>query len=60
MVSDSAIWRVAQLLIRKHGSDAEIVVAKGTDLMLDRGDDEGVLLCVRIRQAIEALRSPLN
>ena len=36
MVSDRAIWRVAQLLIRKHGSDADLVVAKGDHLMLAR------------------------
>jgi hypothetical protein len=60
MVSDRAIWRVARLLIRKHGSDADLVVAKGAHLMLARGDDEGRLLCARLSQAIEALQAALS
>ena len=41
MVSDLDIWRAANLLIRKHGADAELEAAKRADLMLDRGDDDG-------------------
>lgn len=39
MVSDLDIWRAANLLIRKHGANAELEAAKRADLMLDRGDD---------------------
>jgi len=35
------IAEVANLLIRKHGIDAELEAAKRADLMLNRGDDEG-------------------
>jgi hypothetical protein len=58
MVPEIAIWRAANLLIRRHGPDAELEAAKRADLMLDRGDDDGRLLWVRIRRAIEALQAP--
>ena len=57
VVSDRAIWRVAQLLMRKHGSDASLVIEKGARLMRVRGDEVGSLLCARIKQAIEALQA---
>jgi hypothetical protein len=65
MIPEIAIWRAANLLIRKHGADAGLEAAKRADLMLDRGDDDGRLLWMRIRRAIEddlqALRrGPLN
>lgn len=41
MVSDPDIWRAANLLIRKHGDNAELEAAKRADLMLDCGDHEG-------------------
>ena len=56
MVSDLDIWRAANLLIRKHGADAELEAAKCADSMLDRCDDDGRLLWSRIRRAIEALQ----
>jgi hypothetical protein len=37
-ISNLDIWRAADLLIRQHGDDAEIVAAQRADLMLDRGD----------------------
>ena len=56
MISEIDIWRAANLLIRKHGANAELEAAKRADLMLDRGDDEGRLLWSRIRRAVEAYR----
>jgi hypothetical protein len=58
MVSNLDIWRAANLLIREHGADADLEAARLEDLMLDRGDDEGRLVWVRIRRAIEALQAP--
>jgi hypothetical protein len=58
MISDLDIWRAANLLIRKHGADAEIEAVKRADLMLDRGDDEGWYLWRRIKRAIGALQAP--
>jgi hypothetical protein len=49
MVPDLDIWRAANLLIRKHGANAELEAAKRADLMLERGDDEGRLVWARIR-----------
>jgi hypothetical protein len=58
MVSDLDIWRAANLLIRKHGADAELEAARLQDLMLDRGDDEGGVVWAQIRRAIEVMRAP--
>jgi hypothetical protein len=33
-------------------------MAKRADLMLDRGDDDGRLVWMRIRRAIEAIQAP--
>ena len=38
MTSDLDIWRAANLLIRQHGADAEVVAAQRADEMLDRGE----------------------
>jgi len=58
VISELDIWRAANLIIRKHGDDAELEAAKRADLMLERGDDEGRHLWARIRRAIEALQAP--
>ena len=52
MVSDLDVWRAANLLIKRHGTDAEIEAAKLADLMLGRGDGQGYLLWLRIKRAI--------
>ncbi|HJU20470.1 MAG TPA: hypothetical protein VJ770_28795 [Stellaceae bacterium] len=57
-ISDLDIWRAANLLIRQHGADAELVAAQRADLMLDRGDRDGQLVWMRIRRAIVALQAP--
>jgi hypothetical protein len=53
MIAEVGGWRAANLLIRKHGIDAELEAAKRADLMLNRGDDEGRPLWAQIRRAIE-------
>jgi hypothetical protein len=58
VIPERDIWRAANLLIRKHGANAELEAAKRADLMLDRGDDDGRLLWARIRRAIGALQAP--
>jgi hypothetical protein len=57
MVSDLDVWRAANLLIRRHGANAELKAAKRADLMLDRGDDDGRLLWSRIRRATVDLQA---
>jgi hypothetical protein len=51
MVSNLDIWRAANLLIREHGANADREAARLQDLMLDRGDDEGRLVWVRLQAA---------
>jgi|HubBroStandDraft_4_1064222.scaffolds.fasta_scaffold2567111_1 hypothetical protein len=49
MISDLDIWRAANLVIRQHGADAEIVAAQRADELLEQGDRDGQLLWLRIR-----------
>jgi hypothetical protein len=58
VVSDFNVWCLANLLIRKHGTDAELEAARQQELMLERGNYDGRILWVRIRRAIEALQAP--
>ena len=58
MIADIDIWRAANLLIKQHGADAEVEVARKADLMLERGDRGGVSVWLRIRRAIVALQAP--
>jgi hypothetical protein len=52
MIPERDIWRAANLLIREHGADAEIVATRRADEMLERGDHEGKLVWLRIQRAI--------
>jgi hypothetical protein len=57
MISDRDIGRAANLLIREHGADSEVVLAGRADEMLERGDRDGQLVWVRIRRAIVELQA---
>jgi hypothetical protein len=57
MIPRSRHWRAANLLIREHAADAEIVSARRADEMLERGDHEGQLVWLRIRRAIAQLQA---
>ena len=57
MVPDRDIWRAANLLIREHGADAEVVAARRSDEMLERGDRDGQLVWLCIRRAIVQLQA---
>ena len=57
MIPDRDIWRAANLLIREHGADAEIVAARRADEMLERGDRDGQLVWLRIGRAIVELQA---
>ena len=52
MVPDRDIWRAANLLIREHRADAEVVAARRADEMLERGDRDAQLVWIRISRAI--------
>jgi hypothetical protein len=55
MIPDRDIWRAANLMIREHGADAEIVSARRADKMLERGDHDGQVVRLRIKRAIVEL-----
>ena len=57
MIPDRDIWQAANLLIREHKADAEIVAARRADEMLKRGDHEGQLVWIRIGRAIAELQA---
>jgi hypothetical protein len=58
MISDLDIWRAANLLVQRHGADAEIEAAKRADQMIERDDLDGNAVWKRIRRAIIALQAP--
>jgi hypothetical protein len=57
MTPDIDIWRAANLLLKQHGENAEIVAVQRADLMLERGDRDGRLVWLRIRRAIAELQT---
>jgi hypothetical protein len=57
MIPDRDIWRAANFLIRKHVADAEIVADRRVDEMRERGDHDGRIVWLRIRQAIIELQA---
>ena len=57
MISDRDIWRAANLLIREHGADAEIVAARRADDMAERGDRDGKSVWLRIRRAVVEIQA---
>ena len=57
MIPDLDIWRAANLLIREHGIEAEIVAARRADETPDRGDHDGQLVWVRIRRAVADMQA---
>lgn len=58
MIPDIDIWQAANLLLREHGDEAEIVAARRADEMLGRGDHDGQRVWMRIRRAIGELQAP--
>jgi hypothetical protein len=61
MIPDRDIWRAANLLIREHAAEAEIIAARRADEMSERGDHDGQLVWCRIRRAIaELLAAPVG
>ena len=56
MTLDIDIWRAANLIMKQHGENAEIVAAQRADLMIERGDPEGRVVWLRIRRAIAELQ----
>jgi hypothetical protein len=60
MTSDLDIYRAANLVIKRYGSDAVIEAARMVDRMLELDDLEGRDLWRRIRHAILVLQAPAD
>ncbi len=56
MILNIDIFRVAHLLVKRHGEDAPIEAAMRADAMLDKGDLDGYAAWKRILRAVEELR----
>jgi len=55
MIDDLDILRAANLLLKRHGDDAELAAAQRADEMLNRGDIEGYAVWQRILSAVADL-----
>jgi hypothetical protein len=55
MISDSNIYRAANLLMNLHGFQAIVEAARLLDVSLDRTDPEAELVWFRVKRAMEAL-----
>ena len=55
MVDVPDIWRAANLLLRRHSADAEIVAAMRADELLANGDVEGWAIWKQILAAVTEL-----
>ncbi len=56
MTPDIDIYRVANLLVKRHGEDAPVHAAMWADAMLDKGDLDGCAVWKRILRAMEELQ----
>jgi hypothetical protein len=56
VTSDLDLWRAANLMIERHGTEAAFVAAQRADEMLAQGDIEGQLVWKRILAAINDLQ----
>ncbi len=56
MISDTDIYRGANLLIKKYGTDAPIQTAMRADAMLEAGDLDGYRVWKRILRAVGELQ----
>ena len=56
MTSEIDIWRLAHLLVRRHGDDAPLVAAQRADEMLARGDVEGQAMWKRNVRGVEEVK----
>ena len=55
MVDDPDIWRAANLLVKRHGSDAPSVASTRADELLGERDSEGWAVWRRILDAVVEL-----
>ena len=56
MTEEIDIWRAADLLVKRHSADAEIVAAQRADELLAQGDLDGQHIWKRIASAVRELQ----
>ncbi len=56
MISNLDIYRSAQVLVKRHGTDAPIQAAVRADAMLEAGDLDGYAVWRRILRAVAELQ----
>ena len=56
-INELDVWRAANLLIRQHGENAEIVAAQRADELSEREDYAGSSVWLRIMRAIGKLQA---
>ena len=56
MISDIDIWRAAQLLVKRYGTDAALQAGMRADRLLAAGDVDGAATWRAILRAIEELQ----
>ena len=56
MIPDIDIYRVANLLVKRHGTEAPVEAAMRADAMLDKGDLDGYAAWRRILRAVKKLQ----
>jgi hypothetical protein len=55
MIDDIDIWRVANLLMKRHGVDAAIEAARRADELFEANDRDGYAIWRRILAAVDEL-----
>ena len=56
MTDDLDIYRAANVLIKQHGSHAELEAAQRADALLDAGDMDGTATWRKVLEAIQELQ----
>ena len=56
ILSETDIYRAAQVMVRRYGDDATVQAAQRADELLDQGDIDGAATWRRIVKAIEVLQ----
>ncbi len=60
MIDDREVWRVASLLMQRHGHEAALVAARQVDASLGSGDAEDCAAWKRILEAVAELSRKPN
>ncbi len=56
LIADPNSWRAANILIKEHGEDAELIAAQRADELLAEGDADGHRFFKAVLEAVTELR----